>query len=123
MGAGAWIAAGARRPVLDRERAKTAQFDAIPFCHGLDDLVEDSVHDVLDVALIEMWVLCRDARHKLGFDHCSGPAVGRCPYDSNQAISTLAHPRASQDLEFLPNISALLAPIPVCTGTSGSRTH
>ena len=54
MGAGARIAAGASRTVLHRESAETAQLDAVAARHRRDDLAEDGVNDVLDVALVEM---------------------------------------------------------------------
>ena len=64
MGAGARVAAGTGRPVLDRKGAKAAQLDAVALCHGGGDLAEDGVDDVLDVALIEMWILGGDALDK-----------------------------------------------------------
>src|SRR6185312_699673 len=70
MGAGARIASGARRALLDREGAEAAQLDAIAARHGGDDLAQDGVDDLLDVALIEMGVLRRDTLHKFGLDHC-----------------------------------------------------
>ena len=57
--AGARIAPGAGRPVLDREGAEAAQLDPVAARHRGDDLIEDGVDDVLDVALIEMRVLRR----------------------------------------------------------------
>ena len=60
MRAGARIAAGARRTVLDREGAEAAQLDTVAARQRGGDLVEDGVDDVLDVALIEMRVLRRD---------------------------------------------------------------
>ena len=69
MRAGARIAAGAGRPVLDREGAEAAQLDAVALRHGVGDLAEDGVDDVLDVALIEVGVLGGDALHELGLDH------------------------------------------------------
>jgi hypothetical protein len=37
--------------------------------HRGSELAEDDMHDLLDVALIEMRILRRDALHELGFDH------------------------------------------------------
>src|SRR5712691_10791351 len=88
MGAGARIAAGAGRTVLDGESAEAAQLDAVAAGHGRDDLAEDGVDDVLHVSLIEMRVLRRDALHELGFDHrCCRP-------DLNQGI--VRHRRVPQ---------------------------
>src|SRR5665647_2768650 len=69
MRAGARIAAGARWPVLDREGAEAAQLDAVTLRHGIGDLAEDGVDDVLDVALIEVGVLGGNALDQLGLDH------------------------------------------------------
>src|SRR2546423_9334505 len=71
MRAGARIAAGARRAVLDREGAEAAQFDAIAARERGGDLAEHGVHDILDVALIEVRVLPGDTLNELGFDHRS----------------------------------------------------
>src|SRR6266581_2119696 len=66
---GARIAPGAGRPVLDRKGAEAAQLDAIAAGERGDDLAQDGIDDVLDVALIEMRVLRRDTLDELGFDH------------------------------------------------------
>src|SRR5262245_56662934 len=50
--AGARVAAGAGRTILDGERAEAAQLDAIAPRHGGDDLAENGVDDVLHVALV-----------------------------------------------------------------------
>jgi hypothetical protein len=47
--------------VLDREGAKAAQFDAITLGHGARDLTKDGVDDVLDVALVKVGILRRNA--------------------------------------------------------------
>src|SRR6266478_3097933 len=74
VGAGARIAPGPGRAVLDRESAEAAQLDPVAARHRRDDLAENGVHDVLHVALVEMRVLRRDALHELGFDHrCCRP--------------------------------------------------
>src|SRR5437764_7504212 len=75
MCAGARIAAGARGPIFDGKGAKAAQLDAIAARHGGDNLIEDSVDDILHVALVEMRILQRDALNELGFDHSTLPVV------------------------------------------------
>ena len=65
MGAGARIAAGPGRPVLDREGTKAAQLDAVALGHGTRDLAENRVDDVFDVALIKMGILSRNALDEL----------------------------------------------------------
>src|SRR4029453_18567765 len=69
MGAGAWIAPRTGRTVLDRERAETAQFDAVAARQGGDDLVENRVHDILDIPLVEVRVVLGNALNEFGFDH------------------------------------------------------
>ena len=51
MSAGTRVAAGARRTILDREGAEAAQLDPIAARERIDDLAEDRVDDILDVAL------------------------------------------------------------------------
>ena len=58
MGAGAWIAAGAGGAMLDRERAKSPKLDPVP--PRQHNLVENGVHDVFNVPLVEMRVVLGD---------------------------------------------------------------
>src|SRR3954468_19062717 len=69
MGAGARIAAGPGRTMLDRERAETAQLDPIAARQGRHDLIENRVDDILDIPLIEVRVVLGDALNQFGFDH------------------------------------------------------
>ncbi len=69
MGAGAWITAGASRPVFHGESTKSAQLDPVAARQRGDDLIQDGIHDVLDVPLIKMRVVLGDTLNKLGFDH------------------------------------------------------
>src|SRR5215475_10500677 len=69
MRAGARIASGPRRAVLDREGPETAQLDPIAARHRRSDLAENGVDDIFHVTLIEMRVLRSDALHELGLDH------------------------------------------------------
>jgi hypothetical protein len=50
--------------MLDRESAETAQLDAVTLGHGVGDLAEDRVDDVLDVALVKVGVLGGNPLHK-----------------------------------------------------------
>src|SRR3982750_4481230 len=68
MRAGARIAPGTRRAMFHRERAEAAQLHAVAARERGRDLTEHGIHDVLDVALIEMRILSGDALNKLGFD-------------------------------------------------------
>src|SRR5436309_9059487 len=90
---GARITPGAGRPVLDRESAEAAQLDAIAAGERGDDLAEDGIDDVLDIALIQMRVLRRDTLDELGFDHriCRPGPVGV----SHPATPQRASPRPS----------------------------
>lgn len=63
------IAARARRTMFDRERPKTTQFDPIAPRKRGDNLVENRVHDVLHIPLIEVRVVLGDALNEFGFDH------------------------------------------------------
>ena len=78
MSAGARIAARACRSFLHRKCAETAQLDAVAVRHGRNDLVEDGIDDVFDVALIEMRILRRDPLNQLRLDH-GCPARERPP--------------------------------------------
>ena len=69
VGAGTWIAAGASRAVLHRECTKTAQLDPIAARQGSDDLIEDRVHNVLDIPLVKVRVMLGDTLDEFGFDH------------------------------------------------------
>src|SRR5947209_7829745 len=82
--AGAWIASGPGRAVLDGEGAEAAQLDAVAGRHGRGDLAENGVDDVLHVALIEMRVLRSDTLHELGLDH-----RWRHPWRAGQSLCPL----------------------------------
>src|SRR6478672_7523428 len=69
MRAGARIAAGTGGTMFHRKGAEAAQFDPVAACQRGDDLVEDRVHNVLDVPLIEMRVVLGDTLDEFGFDH------------------------------------------------------
>ena len=79
MRAGARIAAGTRRAMLHRKSAETAQLDPIAARQGRDDLIENRVHNVLDIPLVKMRVVLGDALNKFGFDHRDWDP-GRCGY-------------------------------------------
>src|ERR1700723_3463973 len=69
MGAGSRIAAKTRIAALDGKGSKSSQFDAIATRQGLGDLVENSVHDLFDIAAIKMGVAIRKPLHEFRFDH------------------------------------------------------
>ena len=69
VGAGPRIPTGARRAMLDREGAESPQFHPIATGECSDDLVEDRIHDVLNVPLIAVRVVLGDALDEFGFDH------------------------------------------------------
>src|ERR1700722_20746786 len=57
MRAGARIASRSRRAMFYRKRAETAQLDPIASRERRDDLIENRVHNVLHIPLIEMRVV------------------------------------------------------------------
>ena len=67
--AGARIAPGAGRAVLGRKHPEPAQFDPISPRQRGSDRIQDSVDDVFDVTLVEMWILRGDEPDQFGFDH------------------------------------------------------
>src|SRR5665213_4348755 len=73
LGARAWISSRPRRTVLDRERTKATQLHPVAARHCLGDLLEDRVHYVLDVALVEVRILLGDPLDQFRFDHCAAP--------------------------------------------------
>src|SRR5262249_4677385 len=71
------IASGPGRAMLDRKRAEAAQLDAVAPGQRRNDLAQDGVDDVLDVALVKMRVLPRDTLDELRLDHRMPPLAGR----------------------------------------------
>ncbi|MHC2434360.1 hypothetical protein ACVMB0_001735 [Bradyrhizobium sp. USDA 4451] len=69
MLAGTRIAAGARRAMLHRECAETAQLDTVATRQRRDDFIENRIHNILDIPLIEVRVVLGDTLNKFGFDH------------------------------------------------------
>jgi hypothetical protein len=55
--------------MLDRESAKTTQLDPVTARQSGDNLVQNRIHDILDVPLIEMRIVFGDALNKLRLDH------------------------------------------------------
>src|SRR4029077_10303863 len=77
VGTGARIASSPSRAIFDGESSEAAQLNAVAARHRGDDLAENGIDDVLDVALVEMRVLRGDALHELGFDHRCRPSLAR----------------------------------------------
>jgi hypothetical protein len=69
MCASARITPGAGRSVLYRESAEAAQLDAITARERRYDLLENRIHNVLDIPLVQMRVVLGDTLNKFGFDH------------------------------------------------------
>ena len=57
---GSRIAAHAAVPLFDGERTEAPEFDPVAAGHGVDDFLEDGVHDPLDIALVQVWVFIRN---------------------------------------------------------------
>src|ERR1700733_1473929 len=88
--AGARVAPDARVAALHRERAETAQLDAVAARQRRRDLVEDRGDDDLDIALVQMRVALREPLDELRFRHC-----GRSSRRFRWASATVPKPRAS----------------------------
>ena len=69
MRAGARIAPRAGRAVLDRESAETTQLDTVAARQRCDDLIENRIHNILYIPLVEVRVVLGDALNKFGFNH------------------------------------------------------
>jgi hypothetical protein len=69
MLAGARIASHPGVALLDREGAKTADFDPIAPRQSSHDLLQDGVDHVFRVALVELWILVCDLLDEFGLDH------------------------------------------------------
>ena len=69
MSAGARIATGACGAVLHRESTEAAQLDAVSARKCRYDLLENRIHNVLDIPLVQMRVVLGDTLNKFGFDH------------------------------------------------------
>src|SRR5690606_32615040 len=67
--AGAWIAAHARRAVLDRKGPETAQFHPSATGQGIADLVENGVDDIFDISMEKVRVFRCELFDEFGFDH------------------------------------------------------
>jgi hypothetical protein len=55
--------------MLDGERTKSTQLNSVATRQSCNDLVENSIHNVLDIPLIEVRVVLGDALDEFGFDH------------------------------------------------------
>jgi hypothetical protein len=63
--AGSGIAARSRRANFDGKSSEATQVNAIASGHRVDDLTENGIEDVLNVALVKVRVLASDAPDKL----------------------------------------------------------
>ena len=81
MGAGARVAAGTGRTVLDRESPETAELDTVAARQRSYDLIENRIHNVLHIPLVKVRVVLGDALNEFGFDHRSwGPVSCGYPF-------------------------------------------
>jgi len=69
VSAGTGIPAGAGRAMLHREGTETTQLDPVAARERRDDLVEDRVHDILNIPLVEVRVVLGNTLNEFGFDH------------------------------------------------------
>ncbi len=63
------VASRARRTMLDRERAKAAQFYSVTARQGVRDFVENGVDDVFNVTQIKVRIAIGNALNEFGFNH------------------------------------------------------
>jgi len=59
--ASSWITAPSPLPNFDRKSSEPAQLNAVATSHRADDLIENGIDDILNVALVEVRVLVCDA--------------------------------------------------------------
>ena len=76
MLARARIAANARIPLLDREGSEATNLDPVTPCERLNDLVQNSVHHILGIPLIELRVVVGNLLDQFRLDHPSPPSRG-----------------------------------------------
>jgi hypothetical protein len=69
MCASARIASGARRSMFHRESAEAAKLDAVSARECRYDFLENRIHNVLDIPLVQVRVVLGDTLNKFGFDH------------------------------------------------------
>jgi hypothetical protein len=70
--------------MLHRECTETAQLDPVAARQRRDDLIENRVHDILDIPLIEMRVVLGDSLNEFGFDHRDwDPGLGDIHFREN----------------------------------------
>ena len=62
-----------------RKRAETAQLDPVAPRQRGNDLIENRIHDILDIPLVKVRVVLGDTLNKFGFDHRDWDP-GRCGY-------------------------------------------
>lgn len=65
------IATDPRRSLFHGEGSEPAQLDAVAMGERRDDLAKDRVDDILNIALVKMWVLRGNALNQFGFNHYS----------------------------------------------------
>ena len=68
------VAADAGVALLDGEGAEAAQLHPVAIGERADHLLEDGVHDPLDVALVEVRIVVGDLLDQLGSDHLVAPS-------------------------------------------------
>jgi len=79
------IASGSRGALFRRKSAKSAQFDPLTPRETGSNLIEDSVDDVFNIALIEMGIARRHSLYKFGFNQRNTPIETPQRSDATQA--------------------------------------
>lgn len=68
--AGARIASGARRAMLDGKRPEPSKFDPFPARQRIGDFLEDNGNDPLNIAMKQVRIFIRQLFNQFGFYHC-----------------------------------------------------
>ena len=55
--------------MFHRECAETTQLDPVAARERGNDLIEDRIHDILDIPLVEVRVVLGNTLNEFGFDH------------------------------------------------------
>jgi len=86
-------------PHFDREGSETTQLDAVTGRQRAGDFVKHSRDDALDIAVVQMRVALRKARHQFRFDHSHCPPYGKRA--RNHRASNDKVPKASRAVNWI----------------------
>jgi hypothetical protein len=101
---GARVSPGVRLMLLCGKSAEAAQLDALAARESVDDLAQNRIDDVLDVALLEVRIASRHALHEFRLDHyasqlavpAESPPKLLCPNSTSWIKPSLRDPPPKQ---------------------------